>query len=362
MKIELENLQSEIKRKHVFKYKPEFSESFITDITDKQIIPLTLEVFEQLEWPVVYSDKVCVEAKRKGSYNKLTEKITVKKISANRIEVHSKTIEGHFWDTGKNSKRTGLFIALFNKLALEYKENGKLVNLETEYEKQNNWTDYVVPTELPHPKFQEKPNLAITILGGLIISISIGLIIGLLSQKFIYIIGIYELGIGMSMGYFFSKVLKKTNYIEFDKIKIIIGFMCFLIFFTSQFLQYLLIIIDNNITDLSFIEFMIFRIENGLMIKTLNTGWIGLLLSWIFQIVFPFFLAMSQIASSIMNYSIEKIPEKVLEYVFYLLDNDKSESEIRAELASKGWNNPEDQQEVFDAVGAVYDFQQSNRE
>ena len=196
---------------------------------------------------------------------------------------------------------------------------------------------------MPHPKFQEKPNLAITILGGLIISISIGLIIGLLSQKFIYIIGIYELGIGMSMGYFFSKVLKKTNYIEFDKIKIIIGFMCFLIFFTSQFLQYLLIIIDNNITDLSFIEFMIFRIENGLMIKTLNTGWIGLLLSWIFQIVFPFFLAMSQIASSIMNYSIEKIPEKVLEYVFYLLDNDKSESEIRAELASKGWNNPEDQ-------------------
>ena len=155
MNIELENLQSTIKRKYSFKYKPEFSESFKTGIKESQIIPLTIEVFEKLEWPIVFRDKKSVEAKRKGDWNKLTEKITITKKASGRIEVHSKTIEGNFIDFGKNSKRTGLFIALFQKLATEYKENGKLAELETELEKQNTWADYEVPTELPEPKKME---------------------------------------------------------------------------------------------------------------------------------------------------------------------------------------------------------------
>lgn len=362
MNIDIENLQSEIKRKHVFKYKPEFTESFKTDISENQIIPLTIEVFEKLEWPVVFTDKKSVEAKRKGDFNKLTEKVTVKKNSSGRIEVHSKTIEGNFLDFGKNSKRTGLFIALFKKLSLEYKESGKFVELETEYEKQNNWTDYEIPTKLPQPKVYGKPNLAIAIIGGIIISIGIGLLIGFLTQNFVYFIGVYELGIGLALGYLFSEVLKQANYIEFDKIQIMIGIMAFLVCLTSLYFQYYLIITENNISDLGFIEFVKLRIENGLMIKTLNTGWIGLALSWIFQIVFPFFLAQAKVASSLMNYSIEKIPEKVIEYVIYLFDNEKSESEVRAELASKGWNKKEDQEDVFDAIGAISGFQQNNRE
>ena len=69
MNIELENLQSTVKTKYSFKYKPEFSESFKTDLKDNQIIPLIIEVFEKLEWIVVFTDKKTVEAKRKNDWN-----------------------------------------------------------------------------------------------------------------------------------------------------------------------------------------------------------------------------------------------------------------------------------------------------
>lgn len=362
MNIELENLQSTIKRKYSFKYKPEFSESFKTDIKESQIIPLTIEVFEKLEWPIVFTDKNSVEAKRKGDWNKLTEKITITKKASGQLEVHSKTIEGNFIDFGKNSKRTGLFIALFKKLVTEYKESGKLTELETEYEKQNSWADYEIPSELPKPKEFGKPNLVLSIFSGLVIAILFGLLIAFLTVKFTYFIFLYELGIGIGIGYFFGQILKKTNFIEFRPIQFIIGGIMIVMFITNQFTQYLLIIAENNISGLGFFEFMKMRFENGLTIKDLNTGWIGLTLSWIFQMVFPYFLAIGKVAGITANYMIEKIPEKVLEYTIYLFEMEKSESEVRAELAQKGWNKKSDQEDVIQAIVEINGFHQVNRE
>ncbi|EDM45094.1 hypothetical protein SCB49_03199 [unidentified eubacterium SCB49] len=362
MDIEYENLRNTIKRKHSFKYKPEFTESFKTDLNDNQIIPLIIEVFKKLEWPIVFRDKKSVEAKCQGDFSNLVGKLTVTKTNSNRIEVNSKSLEGNFFDFGKNSKRTGLFIALFQKLATEYKESGKLTELESEFEKQNNWADYKIPSELPKPKEFGEPNLVFSIIGGSIIAILFGLLIAFLTVNFTYFIGVYEFGIGIGIGYLFGQVLKKTNYIEFRPTQIIIGGMMILMFLTNLFTQYQLIIAENNISELGFFEFIKFRIEGGLTIKDLNTGWIGLTLSWIFQIVFPFFLAQAKVAGITMNYMIEKIPEKVLEYTIYLFDIGKQESEVRAELSQKGWNEKSDQDEIFEALGAINGFQQNNRE
>lgn len=362
MNIEIENLQSNIKRKYSFKYKPEFSESFKTDIKDNQIIPLTIEVFEKLEWPIVFRDNKSVEAKRKGVWDKLTEKITITKKASGRIEVHSKTIEGNFIDFGKNSKRTGLFIALFQKLAKEYQESGKLLELETEFEKENNWANYEIPSELPKPKEFGKPNLVLSIIGGLVIAVLFGLLIAFLTVKFTYFIILYELGIGIGIGYFFGQVIKKTNYIEFRPIQLIIGGMIIVMFLTNLFTQYQLIIAENNISELGFFKFLELRFKGGLTIKNLNTGWIGLTLSWVFQMVFPYFLAMGKVALITTNYMIEKIPVKVLQYTIYLFEMKKSESEVRAELAQKGWNKKSDQDDVFQAISELSGFHQMNRE
>ena len=362
MKIEYENLRNAVKRKYSFKYKPEFSEIFKTEINDSQIIPLIIEVFEKLEWPIVFQNKKSVEAKCQGDFSKLVGKLTITKNNSGRIEVNSKSLEGNFFDFGKNSKRTGLFIALFQKLATEYQESGKLTELETEFEKQNSWAEYEIPSELPSPKEFGKPNLNLSIIGGFVIATLFGLLIAFLTVKFTYFIGLYEVGIGLGVGYLLGQVLKKTNYIDFRPIQFIIGGMMVVMFFTNLFTQYQLIIAENNISGLGFFEFMELRFENGLTIKDLDTGWIGLVLSWIFQIVFPFFLAQAKVAGITMNYMIEKIPEKVIEYTIYLFEMDKSESEVRAELAQKGWNKKSDQDEVFDALGAMSGFQQHNRE
>ena len=141
-----------------------------------------------------------------------------------------------------------------------------------------------------------------------------------------------------------------------------IGGMMIIMFLTNQITQYQLIIAENKITGLGFLEFMKLRFENGLTIKDLNTGWIGLTLSWIFQIVFPYFLAIYKVAISSAKSIIEKIPDKVLEYTIYLFEMEKSESEVRAELAQKGWNKKSDQDDVFQAIAEISGFSQARRE
>ena len=362
MKPEYENLQSTIKRKYSFKYNPEFSETFKTELKESQIIPLIIEVFEKLEWPIVHTDKNSVEAKRKGDFNSLTEKVIITKKSTGRIEVLSKTIKGNFIDFGKNSKRTGLFIKLFKKLELEYQINGKITELESAYEKQNSWEDYEIPTELPKPKQSSEPNLSLSITGGITTAIIIGLLLGFVTIKFTHIIGLYEIVFGIILGYLFGQILKKTNYINYRNIQYIIGVMVLITFLTSQYLQYQLIILENNIQGLGFFELMKIRLEKGMVLNDSNTGWIGLVISWGLQIVFLFFVALTVVTRIAMNYMIEKIPNTVIEYTIYLFEMDKSESEVRALLAQKGWNNKNDQDDIFEALGAISGFHENNRE
>ena len=362
MNKELEDLQITLKSTYSYKYKPEYSESFKTEIKDNQIIPLIIEVCEKLEWIIVFSDKNSVEAKRQNNWNKLTEKITITKKASGRVEVHSKTIEGNFIDFGKNSLRTGLFIALFQKLESEYEANGKLVELGTKYEEENNWAHYEIPLELPKPIAYEEPNLTITIIGGLLISTLAGSLLGFLTIKFVYIIGLYEFGIGFGIGYLFSKLIRKTKYMEFRELQFIIGGMILLMFVTNLYTQYILITVENNIYGFTFIDFIKLKFEYGLTIKELNTGWIGLVISWVLQIVIPYIVANAHVAGSSAKYIIEKIPEEVVLYTIYLFDMDKSESEVRAELANKGWNKKKDQDDVLQAIAEIQGFQQMNRE
>ncbi|WCO03629.1 hypothetical protein [Psychroserpens ponticola] len=362
MDIEYENLRNTIKRKHSFKYIPEYSESFKTGINETQIIPLIIEVLEKLEWSIVYHDEKSVEAKCKGDFSKLVGKLTINKINSNRIEINSKSLEGGFWDFGKNSKRTGLFIALFKKLEQDYQANGKLVELENEYRKQNNWDDYEIPNELPKPKISAKPNIQIAIIGGLIIAIAIGSLVGFLSLEFTYYIFLTEVGIGFLFGYLLSEILKKSNIMDYNKVRIMAITFIFIIFLVNHYFQYYLIISKNNISDLSFIEFHKYLLNKGFIISTFNTSWIGFLIIWVLQLVIPYFISIFIISTSLMKYSIKKIPEQVIEYTIFLFQKDKNESEVRAELAQKGWNKKSDQDDVILAISSIVEFNEFNRD
>lgn len=183
-----------------------------------------------------------------------------------------------------------------------------------------------------------------------------------LTVQFTHIIIIYEVAAGIGMGYFFSQILKKANFKDFTTIQFIIGGMVAVIFLTNQYTQFQLILADNNYLELDFLKFMKARWESGLTIENLKTGWIGLVLSWAIQLFFIYQIAMFKVSLIIAKYIIDKIPGQVMEYTIYLFEMEKSESEVRAALALKGWNKKTDQDAVFEALIEINGFHEIRRE
>ncbi|HEX8013728.1 MAG TPA: hypothetical protein VF465_00715, partial [Flavobacterium sp.] len=125
-------------------------------------------------------------------------------------------------------------------------------------------------------------------------------------------------------------------------------------YLSNQYFQYEIILSENNYDRIGFFEFMKIRFAQGLTIKTLNTGWIGLVISWILQLGLTYAIAYFRLVSTIASYQLERIPTEVLDFTYYHLLKGKSEKEVRIELNNKGWTEIENQNEVFEAVQAIY--------
>jgi hypothetical protein len=118
---------------------------------------------------------------------------------------------------------------------------------------------------------------------------------------------------------------------------------------------------ENNIEPIGFLNFIQMRFQEGLLIKSMNTGWIGLVISWIFQIGFTYVIAYTQITSHLTRYQLEKIPMEVVNFAFYHFVKGKDENEVRKELTKMGWSKEEDQNDVFESIGAIQSMQELNR-
>ncbi|PTT01941.1 hypothetical protein DBR27_11570 [Flavobacterium sp. HMWF030] len=70
-------------------------------------------------------------------------------------------------------------------------------------------------------------------------------------------------------------------------------------------------------------------------IKDLNTGWIGLVISWGLQLVLTYFVALVRLTSIVIAYKIEKIPADVLDFAYYHLLKGKSEDDVRMNCRKK---------------------------
>lgn len=363
MNKELEELQHTVKRRYSLRINPYFSESFKTNIKDGQVIPLIQEVFRVLDWPIVYTDDKSVEAKRKNQWNKLTAKLTVTKKANGRIEVHSKSLEGHLTDLGKNSKRTGLVIALFKKLEKEYGTNGKLIALEDEFNKLNNWEDYEVPKTLPQPSKSVKPKLTNALIGSVFIAATIGIIVGLLSYIFRHVAGVYELGIGLFVGYFLGRILTKVNYIDYNHSKLLILGILICGLFINFYVQYYMMNYHNHYENFGFTDYLRYRFSSGIVItENLNTGWIGYAILWSIHIGFAYIIALHRVTFIIIDFTINRLPTEVIDYTIYLLEKDNTLSQVRSLLAEKGWKKTIDQDQVFEAINEIFGLQEAKRD
>lgn len=66
-------------------------------------------------------------------------------------------------------------------------------------------------------------------------------------------------------------------------------------------------------------------------------------------------VAYLRLISAYTSYQLERVPMEVLDFAYYHLLKDKTETEVRKELSKKGWKNIKDQDYIFKSIGAVID-------
>lgn len=348
---ELNKYESIIKKKHSFNWTPKFEEEFRTDLSKTVFIPIVIKTFEKLEWDLVFQDEISAEAKRKGEWNRWTEKISVT-YDYGKVKVKSVSLGNEMWDNGRNSKRVRLFKYAFQQTEKEFDKEA-LAELEKEVERTNNWDDFEIPESLPQPKERKEPQVWIPIVGGFLTALLLGYVVAFLSVKGVYIIGLFEVGVAFAIGFALKFLIKASNYTNYDILKYSLIGMVILVYVSNQYFQYQIILTENNYQPIGFFEFMKLRLEAGLTLKTLNTGWIGLAISWVFQLGFTYAIGLFRLASNLTSYQLERVPMVVVDFALYHFVKKKTENEVRSELSKMGWTEEQDQNEVFESIGAV---------
>lgn len=362
MEESLKTYEKNIEKKHSFGWTPKYEEEFRTSLNEKVFIPIAEKTFEKLNWDLVFKDDKNIEAKRKESsfgIDKWTESITIS-YSHGKIIVKSESLGNEMWDNGRNSKRVKLFIHTFKETEKSF-DKESLEKLEIEVERKNNWDDYVIPEILLKPNEIKKPNFVIPLIGGFVVSIILALILAKVSISGIYIIGLFEFLIALAIGFSLKYLIKFSNFTEFLKLKYLLIGMIILIYILNQYFQYEIILRENNYERIGFFEFIKLRFEQGLTIKKLNTGWIGLIISWGLQIIITYYVGLLRLITSITSYQLERIPMEVVDFAFYHFVKEKSEEQVRNELKNKGWTEKQNQDEVFEAIEAIYGANELNR-
>jgi len=361
MEEKFKDYEKTIVKKHSFG-SPKYKEEFRTSLSKTVFIPIVEKTILKLDWDLVFKNENSIEAKRKEvtfGIEKWTEAITIT-FNHGNVEVKSESLGGEILDLGRNSKRVKLFIYAFKETEKEFDKEA-LNALELETEKKNNWDDYIIPETLTAPKELKKNNFSFLIVGGLIISLLLGFILAEVSIHLIYVIGIFELLIGLAIAYSLKYLIELSRFEEIKKIKYLLMAMVFITYFFNQYFQYEIILGENDFERIGFLNFLEIRLSEGLLIKKLNTGWIGLVLSWIFQLIFTYYIAFAKLISLIVAYKIKKVPVDVLDFATYHFIKGKSENEVRKELSDKGWAIDGNQDEVFEAIGAINGSIELNR-
>ncbi|MEZ4850254.1 MAG: hypothetical protein R3B93_16900 [Bacteroidia bacterium] len=277
-----------------------------------------------------------------------------------KVKVKSVSLGKEMWDMGSNSKRVKLFIYAFQQTEKEFDKKA-LTELAKEAEKAINWDDYEIPESLPQPKKRKEPQLWIPITGGIITALLLGFIIAFISVKGKYIIGLFEACVVLAISYTLKYLIKTSNYTNYRHIHNLLIGMVVLVYFSNQYFQYQIILYENNYQAIGFLEFMKQRLEAGLTIKSLNTGWVGLVISWIIQLGFTYVFGTFHVGSNLTLYQLERVPGEVVHFAFYHFVKGKTETQVRGELSKMGWTEKQDQDEVFESIRAIQEIKKLKR-
>jgi hypothetical protein len=356
---EIQKLEDTITKVHRVGFPPKFKESFKTKLSKGAFIAIALKVIEKLEWDLIYYDDNTIEAKRKNRRDSWSEGISMT-FDFGKVNIQSSSLGNETWDYGRNSKRVKLFQIVLNDLETEL-SNLDIREIEFEQKKVDEWEDYEIPETLPASSPQKNHNFYIPLIGTISIALLLGYILAILNVNGFYIIGLFDLGTGFILGFILSITLKFGNYTNFNKLRLVLIASLAVSFVSWQVFTWQIIVTKNDILNLDFISYIQLRLEAGLTIKTLNTGWIGLVLSWGLFLFLGYTIGLFKLGSGTIKHQLSRVPQEVLDYAIYLFIQDKSEDQVRTELSKHGWSSKDDQDSVFEAVAAVGSINEMRR-
>jgi hypothetical protein len=356
---DLKKYERTIKKKHSFGWTPKYEEDFRTGLNKTTFFPIAKEVIENLGWKLVYDGESSIETEKSAEAFHWGQRIIIK-YEFGKVKVSSKSLGNEMWDFGRNSVRVKLFIHAFKTLEKSYDKEA-LVELEEKEMRANNWDDYIIPESLPQPDKQTKSKPWMPIVGGIMLAIILGFSLAYLTINVGYIIGLFELGVGLLAGFGFKFLIQKSNYTNFDHLSKMAIVTVVVTYILNQYFLYYLLLEKNYIGQFYFWDFLQLRFREGLTIESIDTGWIGLVISWLFQIGFSSAIAYTRVATHLTQYQLERVPMEVVNFAFYHFLKGKTEQEVRQKLFQKGWTNKEDQNNVFVSIGIIQSLQESNK-
>jgi len=346
-----------MKHKHSIGFSPKYSEEIDSKVKPRIYIEIAKRAYKELGWELLYESDSELNGLKSNDILGTSEKISVKVTKRNTVQIQSKSEYG-FWDSGINSKRVKSLIT-----SVENELNKITTDEFDEIEKativKDNWDDYVVPETISEPKKYKEPIILVPTIGYLLLSVGLGYIISILSVSGLYVIGLFEVVVGFILAYSLKVFLPLSNYTHSKNLRTIIIISIILTYLLNQYFQYLHF--KKEYSDLTFLIFISERLKHGFIFKELNTGTIGQVVFWIVQVGLTFLIALFQSFKVIMNYSIDRVPDDVINYMMYLMAKNKQEREIKIELSKKGWKKDIEINMVFEAVGWIYEGQQYNK-
>lgn len=351
----LKTFEKEIKKKHKFGFTPKFETTYPTQLSAMAFLAIAKQAFEELNWEIEYFEENQIEAKRKAKslgMTSYTEQIKAQYDDGN-IVVSSESLGSEMWDNGNNSKRVYLFIYAFREIEKRYDFESIKV-LENEQEKIINWDNYEIPTQLPSPPKLKEPVFIIPVVGLIILSLILGFLIAQASIHGKYLFFLFEIIVAFALTYGLKYLIRLSNYTNFNHLNYLLFSAIFLTYFSNLYFQYKLIFDGENLYVISFFDFIKLKLEHGLVIDSLKTGWIGLVISWIFQLGFTQIIGNLRLKIITVIYQIERIPVEVTDFAYYHFLKNKDENEVRNELSKMGWTEEQQQNEVFEAIGGLY--------
>ena len=346
-----------MKNKHSFGFTPKYSKTLKPTIKPRVYVELAKEAYQKFDWELIYESGSELHGLRHDQFSRVTEKISVIISQNETIQIQSKS-ENKIWDMGRNSRIVHSIITEVEN-SLNSLTKDQISEIDKKVTAKDNWDDYIVPETLPTPPRYKQPNILVPIIGYFLLSFGLGYLISNLFLSGVYVIGLFEVIIGFILAYSLKLFMPLSNYTDSKNLIKILFVSVFLIYFLNQYFQFLHF--KKEYPDLTFITFILERLKHGLVLKGLDTGTIGQIVFWIIQIGLTYLVAYFQCFKLIMDYSIKKVPDEVINFSIYNLFKNKTEKELKTELRKRGWKNDLEHNMIFNALSYIYAGQQHNR-